>query len=200
MLPDPAIQLEKELFHQVADGDELAFEQLFHLYLPRVHRLVFQVIHSEDAVKDIVQEVFLQLWLGRDKLPAVDNPTAWIFRIAYNLSFRYLKKQAAREKTSALAAGASNNAAFSNDTEEAVNLSEISRLIGMAVGALPPQSRRIFQMSRLEGMKPAEIAATLNISVQGVRNTLTRSGRFIRDYLVQQGIVIPLFLLFLQLP
>ncbi|GAO41137.1 RNA polymerase sigma factor [Flavihumibacter petaseus] len=197
MLPDPSIHKEKEWFHQIAEGDETAFKALFNHYLSRVHRMVFQVVNSEHATKDIVQEVFLQLWLGRDRLTEVDNPAAWIMRIAYNLSFRYLKKQSLQLRVKSVAG---NNSDETHNTEESINLSEVNRLIRQAIKELPPQSRRIFEMSRLEGLKPAEIAEALGISIQGVRNTLTRSGKFIKDYLARYGILIPLAILLVLFP
>jgi RNA polymerase sigma-70 factor (ECF subfamily) len=197
-LQSQGIYSEKALFLRIAEGDEVAFEQLFHLYVPVLHRIIYQVVQSESAVKDIAQEVFLQLWLGRDKLPAVEEPRHWIHRIAYNLSFRYLRRQLLHKKAAAeIATGQQQSI---HQTEEVMQLTEVSRFIRQAVDQLPQQGQRIFRMSRTEGMKPAEIAAALEISVQGVRNSLTRSAKTIRENLEQQGILIPLFLLLTYLP
>lgn len=196
LLNNPTILKEKELFLRIADGEEQAFNELFRIYLPQIHRHIYQIVRSETAAKDIIQEVFLHLWLGRYRLPEVDNPSAWIFRIAYNQSFSYLKKQSYREKSQNTIENIAEEKIASRDTEEALDLSEINQLIQKAVRELPPQSRRIFQLNRLNGIKPAEIAEELQISVQAVRNALTRSGKFIRDHLAKNGIFIPQLLLF----
>ncbi len=196
LLNNPTILKEKELFARIADGDEQAFKELFDDYLPKVHRVIYQVLRSETVVKDIIQEVFLHLWLGRDKLPEISNPSAWIFRITYNQTFSYLKKQSYREKSQALIDKNPDQKIYSRETEESLDLSEINQIIHKAIIELPLQSRRIFQMNRLDGMKPAEIAQALNISVQGVRNSLTRSGKHIKDYLAQHGIIIPQLIIF----
>lgn len=188
------IHTDKELFTLIAGGDEAAFEQLFRLYVPQLQRLIYPIVHSETVVKDIAQEVFLSIWLGRDRLSDIDEPKRWIFRIAYNQSFRYLKRQSLLEKAR-VDMGFDAETDISHDTEHAINVSEVSRLISQAIRELPAQGRKIFEMNRVSGMKPAEIAESLQISVQGVRNSLTRSGKFIREYLAAQGIEIPLILL-----
>ena len=193
---EPVMNLydDKSLFLLVAEGDEAAFELLFNAWLPQLHPQVFKIVQSEAAVKDIIQEVFLALWLGRDKLPAVEEPGNWIFRIAYNQSLRYLKKQTLKDRV-LVTFQKEQPPAHSLDTEQVVNATEINRLVQQAIQELPPQSRNIFQLSRTAGMKPAEIAIELNISIQAVRNSLTRSGKSIRAFLDQHGIHIPVLLL-----
>jgi len=191
---------EKELFRLIAEGDEEAFEQLFNLYVPRIHKIIYPVVRSETIVKDIAQEVFMHLWLGRDKLPAIEEPQHWIFRIAFNQSFRYLKKQDLLKRTHENMGIGQSGLGSSHETENAVNAAELDRLIQEAIRQLPVQGRRIFEMNRVAGRKPAEIAMELQISTQGVRNSLTRSGKFIRDHLSKHGIVIPLFLFLLHRP
>ncbi|MCK7556286.1 sigma-70 family RNA polymerase sigma factor [Chitinophaga sedimenti] len=185
------INRDRALFSRIAEADEQAFEELFHLYMPQLYKIIFNLVPIEPTVKDLVQEVFLYLWLGRDKLAAVEEPQHWIFRIAYNRTFKHLKQRQ-------LQLGVTGDVPLqTNETEEAVHLSETVRLIREAIAELPQQQQRIYRLNRLTGKKPAEIAAELDISVQAVRNSLTRSAKVIRGYLVNRGIDIPLILLLL---
>ncbi|HEY0274178.1 MAG TPA: hypothetical protein VGC22_13385 [Chitinophaga sp.] len=60
---------DKDLFHQIAKGDETAFRRLFHRYVPGLRPLVLPPPTKTAAVTDdIIQETFLRLWLSRDKL------------------------------------------------------------------------------------------------------------------------------------
>jgi RNA polymerase sigma-70 factor (family 1) len=188
------------MFRLIADGDETAFEQLFNLYVSRIHKIIYPVVQSETVVKDIAQEVFMHLWLGRDKLPAVEEPQHWIFRIAFNQSFRYLKKRDLLRKTHEKMGIRQTAGDYSQETENTVNVAEVNRLIQEAIRKLPEQGRRIFELNRVTGKKPAEIAMELRISVQAVRNSLTRSGKSIKAHLARYGIIIPLFLLLLDRP
>lgn len=191
------INTDRALFSRISEGDEKAFEELFHIYMPQLYRIIYNLVPSETTVKDLAQEVFLHLWLGRDKLSAIDEPQHWIFRIAYNRSFKYLKQQQLRKVEPVQPELGGEYRLHANETEEAVNLSETKRLIHQAIHDLPEQQHRIYQMNRVSGKKPAEIAAELGISIQAVRNSLTRSAKTIREFLVGQGIEIPLILILL---
>lgn len=185
-----------ELFAHIRDGDEASFEELFHRYVPQLRPVVFQIVHSEAVVKDIIQEVFFYLWLGRDKFTEIESPRNWIFRITYNRSYLYVKRQILHEK--AMNHMEKEQAeSFHNLTEEDVSINETTRLMQQAILQLGEQSRKIYELNRNGGFKPGEIAGQLGLSTQSVRNSLTRSGKHIRDYLKQHGIVLSLFLLLL---
>lgn len=186
------IHRDRALFSRIAEGDEQAFEQLFHIYMPQLYRIIYNLVPVEPTVKDLTQEVFLYLWLGREKLAEVDEPQYWISRIAYNRSFKYLKQQQLQKFPSY------HLQLHTNETEEAVSLSETIRFIRQAIAELPQQQRKIYDLNRVAGKKPAEIAEELDISVQAVRNSLTRSGKVIREYLIEHGIEIPLILMLLS--
>ncbi|QJB39683.1 sigma-70 family RNA polymerase sigma factor [Chitinophaga oryzae] len=181
------------LFDRIAEGDEAAFEALFHLYVPRIRPVILQIIQEEAPVKDIIQEIFLGLWMGRDKLPAVSSPRNWIFKMTYHRSYSWLQKQGVREKARHQLSWSETE--YTNITEENLSLSETSRLIREAIAQLPPQAMKIYLLSRENGLKIADIAGQLDISVQTVKNSLVRSLRAIREYLLRHGISIPLMLL-----
>ena len=88
---------EKILLQRIAEGDEIAFGQLYRLYVPRLASFLQGLTHSSEITNDLVQETFLQVWLHRDKLPAVEQPKAWIFRIAANITYNFLKRKVCKE-------------------------------------------------------------------------------------------------------
>ena len=192
------INIEKELFLRVAQGDEEAFNTLFHRYVPRLHTLIMKVTRSEGVAKDIIQEVFLYLWIDREALTTVDVPQNWIYKIAYNRSYTWLSKQVSRnQKYSEFKL--QHPIEGEDSLENTVSLHETARLIQEATSLLPDQARRIFQLSRETGLKAAEVADQLNISVQTVRNSLVRSVKFIKEYLTQHGILLPALLVVINM-
>ncbi|OQP42973.1 hypothetical protein A4H97_12545 [Niastella yeongjuensis] len=192
------INTEKELFSRIAQGDEEAFNTLFHRYVPRLHTLIMKITRSEGVAKDIIQEVFLYLWIDRESLAEVDVPQNWIFKMAYNRSYTWLSKQVSRnQKYNEFKL--QNPVEGEDSLENTVSLHETARLIQEATSLLPEQARRIFQLSRETGLKAAEVADQLNISVQTVRNSLVRSVKFIKDYLTQHGILLPALLILIIL-
>lgn len=187
------INIERLLFSRIAQGDEEAFNSLFHLYVPRLHTLVMKITKSEGVAKDIIQEVFLYLWLDRESLAEIAVPQHWIFKMTYNRSYTWLSKQFSRNRKYN-EFKAQNPVEGDDDLENTVALHETARLIHEATAQLPDQARRIFQLSRETGLKAAEVAEQLHISVQTVRNSLVRSVKFIKDYLAQHGVLLPLLL------
>lgn len=144
-----------------------------------------KLTRSAVDTEEVVQETFMRLWMGRDKLTEVRSLRAWIYTIAANECYKFLKKRSSREqgpieKDEAVDGG--------NDAvAEEMDLKEVRRLIIEAVGRLPAQRRRIYQMSRDEEMKIPEIAERLGISPNTVKNTLVVSLGFIRHYLAERG-------------
>lgn len=184
---------ETNLFYRIAQGDEAAFETLFHLYVPRIQPVITQIIQEEAPAKDIIQEIFLSIWMSRDKLPDITTPRNWIFKIAYHRSYSWLQKQGVRDK--ARQVNIAEGEDYSNLTEENLSFTETTRLIREAIELLPPQAKKIYQLSRETDLKIAEIAAQLKLSPQTIKNSLVRSLRSIREYLIKHGIILPLILL-----
>lgn len=192
------INIEKELFSRVAQGDEEAFNTLFHRYVPRLHTIVMKVTKSEGVAKDIIQEVFLYLWMDRESLAEVAVPQNWIFKMAYNRSYTWLSRQVSRhQKYNEFKQ--QNPGEGDDNLQDTVFLHETARLIQEATAQLPEQARKIFQLSRESGLKAAEVADRLDISVQTVRNSLVRSVRSIKEYLTQHGVLLPALLILIIL-
>ena len=138
------------------------------------------------AVTDeIVQETFLQLWISRDKLAAVHAPKAWIFRIAANICYTYLKRLLLEKQIVGQLHTQTNT--YHNDLLEMVHVKGMLSALEEGVQHLSPQRRKIYQLSREHGLTPSEIAETLSLSIQTVRNTLSSSLEQLRNFLVQKG-------------
>lgn len=176
-----------------AEGDEAAFSQLFHSYYPRLLQFLSRFDQSNGNVDEAVQETFIKVWLARDQLPGIENFRAWIFTIASREAIALIRKNLLKEKTGH-AFLASQPAADQETPADITHAAEIKRLVAEAVAHMPPARRRIYLMSREEGLKPAEIAARLNLSVSTVKNTLVTALQDIRRFLTVHGhITLPLF-------
>lgn len=174
------IHIEKQLFQSIASGSEAAFTELFHLYTPRLYPFVRRLTRSDEQAKEMVQETFLQLWINREQLREVENPTAWIYRIASNLSLNWLRNEANRRRL------IEEN--IINSTVQETNIAEaetrqLQGIISKAVEALPEKRRLIYRMSREEGLSHQQIANKLQLSVQTVKNQLGISLQFIQEFI-----------------
>jgi RNA polymerase sigma-70 factor (family 1) len=186
-LPPPLIHNETALLHQIAQGDESAFATLFHAYLGNLQPFIMKLTRSLPDTEEILQETFIRLWLNRDKLEGIQNPHAWIYTIASNECYKYLRKKITQRDGLSTMGHSGNIREEDQSTLHAIQLNEVNRMISEAVGQLPFQRRRIYRMSRDEGMKIPEIASTLRISPNTVKNALVSALGFIRKYLAAQG-------------
>jgi RNA polymerase sigma-70 factor (ECF subfamily) len=181
------IEDEKSLFDNVAQGDERSFANLFHLFLPKLHPIIIRLTRSETAVQEIIQETFIKVWLHRDKLTEIDNPGGWIFTIASNKCYDWLRAHSLQEKrilpeTEHPDAGATNN------VHEWLDSRELKNLIDQAVDQLPAQRKKIFLLSRHQGKTIPEIADILGVSPNTVKNALVIALRSIREYLTRHDV------------
>lgn len=172
---------EAELFSGLARGDERCFDAIYNHYANRLFPFVDKMVRSRSLSEEIVQDIFVQLWINRHLLENVQYPTAYLFNIAANKTLTYLKKIAGSKKlVDKIAAGYKD---YDNDTEEQLILRESARIIEMAVAQLPQQRRLIWELSRNEGLTHQQIADKLGISTSTVNNQLGHAMQQVRTFL-----------------
>ena len=189
------LHTDKALFHLIAEGDETAFRELFHAYIPQLEPLVMHLTKTASVTEDIIQETFLRVWLNRDKLPAIENPRSWLLRIVFYQSFTWLRRQSVHHK--ALDALALGGEQMRSTTEEEVVYAAMLRVVGEAVQQLPSQAKKIYKLSREGGLRIPEIAERLGLSPHTVKNSLVRSLQTIRRHIEAGGYWLPLLALWL---
>ena len=188
---------DRELFQLISEGDESAFRQFFHRYVPELRPLVSHLTKTAAVTEDIIQESFLRLWISRDKLTEIENPRSWMLRIVFHQSFSYLRKQVVHHKAMDVISSRYTADEPVSTTEELMIYSAMVKQIGVAVALLPPQAKRIYLLSRENGLKIPEIAAELSISPNTVKNSLVRSLQFIRKHLELSGHLFPALVVWL---
>jgi RNA polymerase sigma-70 factor (family 1) len=175
-----------QLFHLISKGDKEAFHQLFNLYAPFSAAIIKKIIGTGEQVEDLLQEIFLKLWLKRESLPSVENPKAWIARITCYACYNWLRHEKYCDKATAQIKYLLPD--YNNEVEEAIGFTETADNLAKAVKRLPPQTRMIFKLNKEEGMKISEIADYLQLSPQTVKNTLGTALKKVKAYLRQQGL------------
>jgi len=188
---------ERALFISISEGDEGAFTVCYSEYGRMLMPFLTRLVGSRDSAAEIVQEVFLKVWLHRDRLAEVDNPRGWLFRVAANAGRNWLKKKMMIE-SHLLAHGQQSSEIPDQFIPERLDLKAVTLLVNQTIQSFPPQRRRIYQMSREEGLKPAEIAVRLDLSVSTVKNTLLSALKAIRENIEGAGFWGTMFLLFFK--
>lgn len=163
----------------LADGSELAFAQVFDQYQSRVFGVALGLLKSRELAKDVVQEVFFQVWDRRTMFADVRNMEAYIYGMAKHHTLRHLRTNAATIIA---------HYRFSADIEPAENNIErmitgqyYEHLIQLVVDKLPPQQKKVFMLSRVDGLSHDDIAQKLQISNRTVNNHINAAVKFIRQ-------------------
>ena len=194
-MPTHSSNNEHELFLLIAEGDEKAFRQLFEQYSPILLSFLFRIAKTEPLAEELMQETMLRVWINRDKLPDIEHPRAWLYRIATNLGLNYMQKMLTEEK--AVRLSTTNISKEHEPIEEQISLKELQQQVKEAVNQLPPQRKLIYQLSREKGMSREEIAAELNISESTVKTSLRLALRSMREYLEKSGYLLAIIYMLL---
>jgi len=168
---------------QLADGDESAFREIFHHFYPRLEAYVLKVTRDPLLTEEIVQDVLLTVWLKHQEFHSITEPESWIFKVATNRTYDYLKKLARQRKL--MSTLLSRAIIYEKDTENRVQLRESASLLHVAVRQLPEQQQIVYRLSREEGLRTEEIAKQLAISQSTVKNHLVRAMRSVRRFMLE---------------
>lgn len=171
-----------ELMQRVAHGNAGAFRELFSRYHDSVYAYSLRITHSVCMAEDITQEVFLKLWLHREKLTELENLEAWIITVARNLCFNQLKKTA-REKCIIGFQPELYDGADVVSIEEKVEQRDLLLKLREASAQLTPKEQIVYRLNKEQGLRKEEIARALNISQNTVKAHLTNALRKIRLYM-----------------
>jgi RNA polymerase sigma-70 factor (ECF subfamily) len=159
---------------RLGDGDHAAFDALFTRYYPIVKSFLTGFIKDPDAVCDMTQDIFLKVWINRVAISQVLSFKAYLFRMAKNMVYDYYEHNAVREKYDHKQQEKPGNL-YADLIEEELYARELSLLIDLAIEEMPPQRKRIFTLSRKEGLSNDEIAQQLGISRRTVENHITQA-------------------------
>jgi len=182
---------DKELFIRISESDETAFEQIFHTYNKKLFPVVRSITKSEAAAEEIVQEVFLRLWLHRAALKQINEPAAWLVRIASNLSLTWLKRSVTYAKL--LKQVEAEMPVEVINPGSVMDAEKMAALVAGIVTLLPEKRRKIYCLSREMGLSRQEIAHLLQVSESTVKNQLTASLKFIQRHITAASTYLQLF-------
>lgn len=172
------LHTEKELIQKLAEGDSFAFEVLFYKYRNKVKGFAVKMVPAQVDPEEIVQEVFVKLWLKKETLNPEKDFQSYLFSIAKNLILDHLKS-AVNRKLYYVSEHFQQDLLVDDGTENLLKEGVEERLQQL-INEIPERRREIFRMSRFEGMSYKQIAERLNISENTVDSQIRNALAFLR--------------------
>ncbi len=147
----------------------------------KLFRFAFRLLGSSEEAKDVVQEVFIKVWNGREQLAEIENIEAWCMRITKNLSLDRLRQQNRRPTDSIEKGGHILNETLS--PYENTEISESMKRVGELMAGLPEKQRQVMHLRDIEGYTYNEISEILEIDMSQVKVNLFRARNSVREQL-----------------
>ena len=153
------------------------------MFAGSLHGFVFSLTRSETLTHDIVQETFIKVWVGRENLRSELSFKSYLFRIARNHIIDEFRRRMNNPLFEDYMDYCDRVHTESDRVEESIDFDEFHRRLDRAKGKLTPRQREIFEMNKMQGTPPRDIASAFGLSEQTVYNQLSIALRIIRKEL-----------------
>ena len=177
----------EDIIRRLKKDDKSAVDELFSYYYPRLYHFSKSILKIETDIDDILQEVFVKIWLNRQKISNAVTFNAYIFTITknevLNLIRSSLKDHTFKDELYLHAV------AEEYQTQNQLEFDEIKTGIDHIVSNLPEKRKQVFILSRTEGLSNKEIAQQLNISEKTVEDHITHAIKHIKSAMHEMGII-----------
>jgi RNA polymerase sigma factor (sigma-70 family) len=149
----------------------------------KLYRFAFRLLDREEEAKDIVQEVFIRVWNGRERMHEIENWEAWCMRMTKNLSLDRIRSRNRRPIDST--DNYFNMKSGNLSPYETAELDESVQRINVYIAALPEKQRQVIHLRDVEGYSYQEIAEILELDMNQVKVNLFRARNAVREKLIK---------------
>jgi RNA polymerase sigma-70 factor, ECF subfamily len=182
---------DEELMMEIKSDNMFAFDLLYKKYSKRLYKFAFSILKSAEESENIVQDVFLNLWINRDKIEKNSSIKYYVFTIAYNSAISIIRRKARESKFIDYLKTLPQFDQGSANLE--IEYNELTNKLDQIVRNLPSRQKEVYLLHKVEGLKYKEISERLNISVNTVENHMSSALKTIRKKLGHFSLLLELF-------
>jgi RNA polymerase sigma-70 factor (family 1) len=187
-----ATHTDDALLCAIRQDDEKAFAELFKRYWKKAYVMAYARVRSEEVTQEIVQDLFINIWDKRKSL-TISHVPSYLYAAVKNRILNYLESQGIRRKHWEYY----KNFIPAQDivTEKQVGLNELMGAIENGLEGLTEKSKKVFQLSHLEGRSITEIAEMMHLSKKAIQYHLTQSTKKLRIHLKNYIILVAILVI-----
>ena len=164
---------DNDLFDLFKSGDQIAYLEIYDRYTLILLNHAYNKTRSREEAKDVVQEVFTNLWAKREQINCHSNLSGYLYSSLRNNILNRIARQSLSEKYAASFTEFLKTEVNHVITDHLVREHELAALIEKEIAALPSKMRQVFELSRKQHLSHKEIADQLLISEQTVSKHIT---------------------------
>jgi RNA polymerase sigma-70 factor (ECF subfamily) len=169
------------LVHRLQTDDGYAFEEIYNRFWTKLYLKALKKTSSKETAEELVQDIFLTLWLGRKQLILTASLDVYLFSSLRYKIISFYRSRLVRTRFAQNQAAAALPA--ENATESQVLLTEMQLCLDAGLNQLPEKSREVFNLSRIGNLSNKEIGERLLISDKAVEYHITKAIKMLRIYL-----------------
>lgn len=164
------------------EADSPDFDNLYLTYFNALHRYAYTMVADKIIAEEMVHQVFWKILERKEGIQIHTSIKAYLYRSVYHECLNYFKHQKIKKAYESNAVNQEKS--YSDHTVNKLQYKELEQKVKVAINGLPEQCRTIFQLSRFEELKYAEIAHQLGLSVKTVETQMSRALKKLRVQLV----------------
>lgn len=168
------------LVQMIKADNTYAFRALYEKYQGQLYSFLLKYINSSKA-EEIVQQVFVNIWVNRVNLKYELSIKSYIFTSAKNILISEMRKCAVEMQYLDIQTYKQHQTV--EDPYQSIYRDELKEIINDLINKLPEKRQQIFRLSREKGLSYKEIAETLSISVNTVDTQIKRAIKFLKENL-----------------
>jgi RNA polymerase sigma-70 factor (ECF subfamily) len=162
---------------KIQQGDIQEFEKLFHKMYASLCHYALKFLNDMDSAEEVVQDLFYHYWKNREHIKINTSLKAYLYQATKNRCLKVIKHNAVRQKH---IDSTMHNAEEQVNQAQTLESDELAKIIEKTLSQLPERRRKIFIMSRFDGLKYKEIAKKLSISVKTVEADMGKALKLFR--------------------
>ncbi|MEA4841345.1 MAG: sigma-70 family RNA polymerase sigma factor [Bacteroidales bacterium] len=187
--------LEKQYICDLQRGSYKAFDALYSMYAYRLYGFILKLTKSDADTKEIVQDVFVKLWLNRENITPDSSLQSFLFTIAKNIAINKFRANINSPVFVDYVDYLNEKSLYGDNITEGIDYDDFKLKLVQAKNHLNNTQKMIFELSKELGYSNAEVAQKLNLSEQTVKNQLTIILKVLKGQLLSNVYLFSVFFL-----